>query len=82
MKKPAQEKKKTISLNTKYDFSKVSEMDIIFTLRHLSLMLKAGISLSEALGALEKLTQNTKLKKIYRRIYSNYTHTCSHQKAG
>lgn len=66
---PTQEKKKENFLTKSY--GKISEVDIVLTIRHLSLMLKAGISLTESIEALNRLTTDKKLKKVYAEIYTS-----------
>ena len=59
---------KSLEKKNKLDFTTVSPLDVVFAMRHLSIMLKVGIDLSDALSALIRLSQKPKLKKIYTQI--------------
>lgn len=61
-------KKKSI-LNSSISFSKkISVLDVVLSIRHLSIMLKSSMPLSEALVVLEEQTNNEKLSVIYGEI--------------
>lgn len=49
-------------------FEKVGDIDVLLFTRHLSIMLKSGISLAEAISIIEGQTQNRLFKKIVHSI--------------
>lgn len=49
-------------------FTKISAMDIAFSVRNLALMLKTGLPIGDALRVLADQTSNPKLKEIYGKI--------------
>jgi len=49
-------------------FEKVRDIDILLFTRHLSIMLKSGISLAEAINIAEGQTQNRSFKRVIRSI--------------
>ncbi len=49
-------------------FTKVSDLDIAFSIRNLALMLKTGLPIGDALKVLAEQTSNPKLKSIYSKI--------------
>lgn len=52
-------------LNQEIYFSKVSELQIALAIRHLALMLKSGLSLSESVKILSKQSEDKRLQKAF-----------------
>lgn len=50
---------------------RVNQLDVALSIRHISIMLKSGMSLSEALGVVALQTTNPKLKKAYEYVLSD-----------
>lgn len=63
---------KGLRLEINFDFLKrIKPMDKITFARNISGMLEAGLSLSRALGVIERQTQNKKLKNVYKNLNNN-----------
>jgi len=65
---PQVKKEKKKSFNINISFGSVSGLNIALSIRHLSLMLKSGLSLSESIGVLAEQTVDARLKKAYQEI--------------
>lgn len=61
-------KKKKLSLNMEVSFGGVSDLAVALSIRHLSLMLKSGLSISDALATLTGPTTVPKLREAYEQI--------------
>lgn len=65
----SKEKKKESILNRSFSLSnKVPVLDVVLSIRHLSIMLKSSMPLSDALRTLTTQAENPKLQKIYGEI--------------
>jgi len=55
-------------LHSPFRFARISALDKILLARHLSVMLKSGLSLTEALEAVQEQAASSKLKRIVRAV--------------
>lgn len=57
--------------NSTKQIGRVSPLDVALSIRHISIMLKSGMSLSEALNVVAGQTTNPKLKKAYELVLAD-----------
>ncbi|MCC7289649.1 type II secretion system F family protein [bacterium] len=69
MNKPREVKKPGIT--SEVYLSKVSDLHVALAIRHLALMLKSGLSLSESIKVLGKQSEDARLRKAFEEIYSS-----------
>jgi len=50
-------------------WSKISELDVALAVRHISVMLKSGITIDGAIKVLAQQTTNNKLKKVFEAVF-------------
>lgn len=62
---------KKTGLKSEVYLSKVSDLDIALSIRHLSIMLKSGLSLSESIKVLSKQSEDARLRNAYADIYES-----------
>lgn len=69
-KKRGKEKKSVLQMNVSFGAG-VTALDIALSIRHLSIMLKSALSLSDAIKSLSTQTDNAKLKGVFAEIYDD-----------
>lgn len=71
MNKIESKKEEGSKLKSEVYFKKISELDIALSIRHLALMLKSGLSLSESVKVLSKQSEDARLRNVFEAIHKN-----------